>query len=348
MEKTYLSKLAELKAVADALPRTPMMARARISALTLLNMRYDQIMLDRALGRHPYELTAGFVDDAVAQLRGWAQTAAIEAPGTAMPAPAPEPQEERHQELFQHLWTRFSIDEYKERIQRFEHRLDVNDLAPLLRGRRCIDFGCGHGNFDHALLNRGAAFALGLDFGEESILYAERVRDALGVDAARLAFKTATVYETGEPSESYDFALQNGVFHHLDDEDAAYREVCRVLKPGGWFWIFTDGAGSISCDLWDASREILADIHPAFISHHLEHLNISVGKRLHMGDSFTAKYRRTTWEAFTQRLAGMGFGNFRRLMGGFDTDRDLDIIAADRYGAEKFGTGSLRVLCQKL
>jgi hypothetical protein len=55
-------------------------------------------------------------------------------------------------------------------------------------------------------------------------------------------------------------------------------------------------------------------------------------------------YRHTTWEALTARLSKLGFGEFRRLVGGFPTDFDHDAIASDRYGAAKFGSGDLRLL----
>jgi SAM-dependent methyltransferase len=256
--------------------------------------------------------------------------------------------ESMHQELFQRLWTQFNPDDYRERIARYEHRLSVNGLDRAFAGLRGIDFGCGHGNFAHAFVRKGAAYVLGLDYGEDSIRFATAARDHLGIGEDRIAFKVGSVYETNEPTSSFDFAVQNGVFHHLDDENRAYREVHRVLKPDGLFWVYTDGAGAITHDLWDASRQILTDIPTAFILEQLKALNVSTGKRYHLGDGLNAVYRHTTWDELTTRLGQLGFGNFRRLVGGFATDFDHDVIAADRFGAEKFGSGDLRLICQKL
>jgi len=80
----------------------------------------------------------------------------------------------------------------------------------------------------------------------------------------------------------------------------------------------------------------------------LEYLNIEVGKRYHLGDGLNAIYRHTTYEQLTKRLSSFGFGNFRRLVGGFPTDFDHDVIAEDKYGNEKFGSGDIRVMAQKL
>ena len=347
MEKTYLPKLAQLAEIATAMPRTRMMATAKIGALVVLNMRYEKIQLDRSLPEHPYRLVEGLVDDAMVALKGWHDVGFIESLDPALAAQNSNSMETMHQDLFQRLWTQFDANEYQERIARYEHRLSVNRLDRLFSGMRGIDFGCGHGNFAHAFVRNGATFVLGIDYGADSIRFATAARDRLGVGADRIAFRQASVYDTGEPSAAYDFAVQNGVFHHLDDEDRAYREVHRALKPGGLFWIYTDGAGAISHDLWDASRRILTDVPAAFVVEQLKALNLSTGKRYHLGDGLNAIYRHTTWEELTARLGRLGFGEFRRLVGGFPTDFDHDVIAADRYGAAKFGSGDLRLLCRK-
>ena len=250
-----------------------------------------------------------------------------------------------HHDLFQMLWTKFDIDGYQERIKRFEHRLRVNGLeGDVLKGKRVIDFGCGHGNFDHSFLNCGAAFVQGIDYGEESIAYARAAKEELGIQDDRLLFKVASAYDTGEQDDSYDIAVQNGVFHHLDDEDSAYRELHRVLKPGGTCWFYTDGEGGISYDLWDASRRALTNVPSSLISETTAFLGVNEGKQYHIGDGLNAIYRHTSWEEITQRLTKIGFGNFKRLIGGFETDMDLDVIERDRWGREKFGEGDIRIL----
>ena len=314
-----------------------------------MNMRWEALMLDHELADHPWPLVKQHVLDAQSELRAWAQSAYIADPegeevGVERPA-----MEERHHDLFQALWQNFDAAEYEDRIARYTHRLEINGIgADLLSGKRGIDFGCGHGNFAHALLRGGAAYVLGIDYGQESIRYAEAARDRLGVGSERLAFRVESVYEVAEPDESFDFALQNGVFHHLDDEDRAYREAHRVLKPGGWFWAYTDGEGGVSYDLWDAAVHVLRDVPPAFVMECVDFLGVETGKRYHLGDGLNATYRHTSWEEITTRLEGLGFGEFRRLDGGFPTDFDPGVIDADPFGREKYGEGDIRLLARKL
>jgi hypothetical protein len=75
-------------------------------------------------------------------------------------------------------------------------------------------------------------------------------------------------------------------------------------------------------------------------------MNIRRNKIVHLMDGMSATYAHTNWEKMTKRLADLGFGNFKRLTGGCDTDFDLDRIEKDPYGREKFGEGDLRILCR--
>ncbi len=346
MKKSYLPTLNRLKRIANSMPDTPLLAAAKVEAMVLVNMRYEKVMVNRRLKIHPYLLTKRILTEAIAYLTAWRDAAFIEAPSESVKFTARKT-EVKHHDLFQKLWVKFSSDDYNERINRYTHRLRVNGLnRGFLKGKDCIDFGCGHGNFGHALLRAGAKSVYGIDFGKESVACAIAARNRLGVPPERMEFEHGTVYAVPRADNSFDFAIQNGVFHHLEDEDKAVKEVRRVLKPGGWFWIYTDGSGAVSHDLWDASVQILRNIPEDFILTRLDGLNLQVGKRYHLGDRLKAPYRHTTWKRITARLARFGFGNFRQLTGGFPTDFDLDAIQADRFSKEKFGEGDLRLLAQ--
>ena len=57
----------------------------------------------------------------------------------------------------------------------------------------------------------------------------------------------------------YDFAIQNGVFHHLDNEDKAYREIYSVMKKSAYL-SNTDGGGGLRDLITDMSQRILRNI----------------------------------------------------------------------------------------
>ncbi|MDX6650815.1 MAG: hypothetical protein QOJ97_2766 [Solirubrobacteraceae bacterium] len=346
--RPYVDELEELKAYAEKLPKTRLMAVAKITVMAVLNMRWERIMVDRQFPRNPLDEARALIGDARQALKAWEAAAYIADLDRALTRPS-EQMEERHHDLFQALWVSFDESDYEARIDRYVHRLKINDLAgDFLQGSRIIDCGCGHGNFLQACLRQGAASGLGIDYGQDSVRYASAARDRLGVPPERLEFRVESVYDIREPDGSFDIAIQNGVFHHLDDEDTAYREVHRVLRPGGWFWIYTDGSGAVSHDLWDAAVFVLRDVPAELVIETLDFLGVETNKRYHLGDGLNAVYRHTTYEDFLERLAGYGFGNPRRLIGGFPTDFDHDVIEADPWGVEKFGSGDIRVVVQKL
>ena len=339
--------LRALEELAGSIPDTRMMAVGKVTALAVMNMRWERVMLDDAFDQHPYPIARQLIADARAQIAAWAGARFIEGEGAPVVRPSEE-MEERHHDLFQHLWVNFSEDDYNDRIALYVHRLRINDLhGEFLRGKRVIDFGCGHGNFLHAFLAEGAESGVGIDYGEESISYASAARDRLGVPEDKLAFRVASVYDSGEPDESFDLAVQNGVFHHLDDEDAAYRELHRVLKTGGQAWFYTDGAGGVSYYLWDASVRMLLGVPHQVVTEVLDFLGVETNKRYHLGDGLNAVYRHTTYEDFLERLEGYGFGHFRRLQGGAPYDLDGPRLEAP-YAREKLGSGDIRILAQKL
>lgn len=253
--------------------------------------------------------------------------------------------EEHHQELFQSLWVKYGEQDYLDRIQQYVNRISLNDLESVVLGARCIDFGSGHGNFAHALIQCGAVSVVGIDYGKGNIEYAERATRRLGV--GQVSFKCASVYATDEPSGAYDFAVQNGVFHHLDDEVRAYTEVHRVLRSGGHFWVYTDGSDSIQGDLQDAAARVVGAFPISEVNASLDVMGLSVGKRYHLGDSLQATYRHTTPESLIEFLGEVGFGFVRRLSGGAATDSDGSVLSLDRWAVEKFGTGDIRMLFVK-
>ncbi len=350
MEKTYLKDLNELKSFSLSIPNTPLMAIGKINSLVMLNMRYEsKIMINRKLQEHPYGLTARLIQDSLAYLKAWHEISFIENNESDLLVRFEKIKDEIHQKLFQELWTKFSHDDYEQRIQRYLHRLKINDLGEnFLTGKSVIDFGCGHGNFAHALHRLGAAYVHGVDFGEKSIQFALEMRKLFDIQNDKIHFSLGSIYQVDQPNEKYDFAIQNGVFHHVEKEDKAISEIHRVLKKGGHLWYYTDPSGGISNDLWDYSVAMLKDIPFSFTIKHLESLNIETGKKYHLGDGLNAIYRHYTWDEITNKLAQFGFGNFRRLKGGFETDSDPDVIEKDRYGSEKFGSGDLRIFAEKL
>jgi SAM-dependent methyltransferase len=89
--------------------------------------------------------------------------------------------------------------------------------------RRILDVGCGTGT----MLTYLQAFgdAEGVDIDEEAIGYCRE----RGLQSVQLGEATKLPY----PDDSFDLVTILDVVEHLDDDVAAFREMRRVLRPGG-------------------------------------------------------------------------------------------------------------------
>ncbi|MCG6553489.1 MAG: class I SAM-dependent methyltransferase [Candidatus Magnetominusculus sp. LBB02] len=344
MQKIYMDALNKLKSNMDKTGNSNYVSYAKVVTLAVMNMRYEKIAFNKKLNDHPYVLTKNIIEDALNMFNAMSDSSFIESGKTIEKTKSRE-KELKHQLLFNEMWNRYNREEFEGYVDRYVYRININNLSDLIKDKDCIDLGCGNGVFCFALLKCGAKHAVGIDFGENSILFAQEVAKEKSLQQ-RSNFVTTSVYNTTLETDSFDFAVQNGVFHHLDDYEKAIVEAKRILRTGGWFWYYTDGEGGISYDLWDTSVEILRDVPGDFIQKILEAMSISRNKIVHLTDGLSATYAHTSWDAITSVLSKHGFGNFKRLTGGFDTDFDLDKIQSDPYGKEKFGEGDLRILCQ--
>ena len=253
--------------------------------------------------------------------------------------------EKSHQELFQKLWTNNTFKEYvSDRIGRYRKRIKINNLKKLIKGKSIIDFGCGHGNFLVAAAMEGCSFGYGIDYGKESINFSNKVKNKLKL-GNKLKFKIGSVYSTKLKSNSFDIAIQNGVFHHLDAPTKAYKELYRVLKKRICLF-YTDGGGGIRDIIGDMSQNILKNININFKINKIRSLNLSYSKQYHMSDNTNAKYEHYDYKTYIKFLKKLGFHNFTQLNGGMDTDFDKP-FRKDKYFELKFGSGDLRILCQK-
>jgi ubiquinone/menaquinone biosynthesis C-methylase UbiE len=339
-------KLKGLEERLRGLPDTPFGRRAKVYTLLLLNMRYEKVHLDSGLTRHPYDLVSEMIDQSHVVVEAFISIADIEDETEGAGFDEHRDQEQKHKDFFNVIWDKYDDRRFKEYIHRYLHRIEINELKPVVAGKRCIDFGCGNGAFCFALLEAGAASVAGIDFGEHNISFANRVGELRNLDD-QAEFKVASVYNTGYSDGEFDFAVQNGVFHHLNEPARAYAEVYRVLKPGGGFWCYVNGEGSLAGELFDMAVRVTENIASDELYAILGELNIRTGKKAYLTDAFKATYAFTTYEALTNQLSNIGFGDFKRLVGGFPEDYDHDRIEQDPYGAEKFGEGNLRILGYK-
>jgi ubiquinone/menaquinone biosynthesis C-methylase UbiE len=107
------------------------------------------------------------------------------------------------------------------------------DLAGIKPGECVIDFGSGAGmdTFIAALKTGNNGSVVGIDMTEEQLVKAKQLKDNSGFSQVRYL----EGYLENVPSEdmSFDVVISNGVINLAPEKDKVFKEMARVLKPGG-------------------------------------------------------------------------------------------------------------------
>lgn len=99
-------------------------------------------------------------------------------------------------------------------------------LRNFRSGEVCLDIGCGWGNNLRFLLAEGFD-AYGIDFAGSAV---EGIKGEFGERV-----RCESIKATSWPDNCFDFAIDRSSIQHnkLSDLPAIYKEVHRILKPGG-------------------------------------------------------------------------------------------------------------------
>ena len=107
------------------------------------------------------------------------------------------------------------------------------NLGPINEGERVLDVGCGAG-FDAliAAMKVGpGGHVIGIDMTPEMLEKARRNAASQGI--RNVEFREGLAEDLPVEDESVDVVISNGVINICPDKEAVYRELYRVLKPGG-------------------------------------------------------------------------------------------------------------------
>ena len=342
----YKKNITSTNKIIKLLPKTQFNYKFLINELIFLNLKVETMLFDRSSKqKNPTTIFQNLLLSLITRIKDQLKFKDFDSKKNTKSNIFVR--ESTHKDLFAKLWTNFTFNEYeKERLGRYNKRLKINNLKKFIEDKKIIDFGCGHGNFLISCLGFGAKECVGIDYGKNAIQYAKNITYKLKLQK-KIKFYCRSVYDSKLKSNYYDFAIQNGVFHHIDNEIKAYKEMHKVLKKGGYCWIYTDGGGGIRDIAWDMSQNILKNIDKNFIIENIRSKGLTTNKEYHLGDGLNALYRHTTLEIIKKKLFKIGFEFVRQLKGGFSTDFDKPFYK-DKYFEEKFGSGDLRLLFRKI
>jgi len=137
--------------------------------------------------------------------------------------------------------------------------------AAVTREDRVLDLGCGIGNILIALAERIDFVhpAAGVDVSPDLIRIGQEEIARAGLQD-RISLQVAPATRLPFEDGAFDVVLTSHVLKHLDDETllASFREVARVLRPGGRFLLWEVDKSPRSALLFSSAR--LTGLPPPF------------------------------------------------------------------------------------
>jgi len=161
-----------------------------------------------------------------------------------------EHQDEYHDamiDMLELIWGQgFLIPAGPENVRRIVAGLDLAD-------KRVLDIGSGIGGPALILAGEKGARVVGIDLEAPLVARAQAYAEAAGL-AGRVEFRRVTPGPLRFDDETFDIVYSSGVFTQVDDKLAMFKEVHRVLRPGGvltcYDWMKSDEPYSAEMLYW--------------------------------------------------------------------------------------------------
>ena len=247
-------------------------------------------------------------------------------------------------ESFNYMWPKTTRgNDYKNSLKMVKPRVDqfISLIDRTFKPLSILDSGCGPGRYLDCLssIYPDATFH-GLDQGKD-ILKSNRDR----FDPSRFQFHSGHVNKLPFDDNAMDLVLSVGVLHHVKDPiEQTIKEHLRVVKPGGYFFVFIVGGDGLEMSMWSFLREIMRPV-PKEIAHQ-KFADYFVAERVQgLLDHCYGEYFLTNRDMFESLLAK--YGEFQKVPGISGADVTKESMSWDSFFDERYGEGHLRYLIKK-
>ena len=212
--------------------------------------------------------------------------------------------------LFGELWKDLSSEQFRDSVELFTKRAIANNFdLDWLKGKTCLDAGCGSGRYSVALAIHGAAKITAVDVSSTGLETARNNAQEFN----QIQFQQASVLNLPFPDQSFDLVWCAGVLMITSDFDKGLSELTRVLKPNGKLFLLVYGAGGLRWKVIKAARPIVADLGQTFIDRAIQQSGLPANNRKnYMDDLFVPVQELTRFTELNQKLIDLGYSNIDR------------------------------------
>ncbi|MDA7719796.1 methyltransferase domain-containing protein [Alphaproteobacteria bacterium] len=232
--------------------------------------------------------------------------------------------------LFENAWTQYTEKTFDHSLELVTSRLTSSGFDEnYFAGKTCFDGGCGTGRLSIAMSLLGADKVIGADVGKQSLDFMQVHAKRHGATISSLQCDITSLDFLTDPS--FDFVASYGVLHHTEKMRDGLREHMRILKSGGYLWLYLYGAGGVYWSLYDKFRTLMRCYSPEEISATLRFLGIREGLIYTFLDNFLAPRSYLSKEEVIS-IIGEGGGAFIRGAKGNNTVDDYDMQTNSKYG----------------
>lgn len=251
-------------------------------------------------------------------------------------------------------------DHYGNLFKAFDDEHYFEEAASLLRTRLTrngidldpvcnwdvLDAGCGGGRYSAAWATLGAKSVTGIDFSEIGI---QTARERTATRFSNVKFEIGDALAIPFPDNSFDCSFSNGVLHHTRDWKKGIHEMVRVLKPGGFGWLYLiENPGGYFWDIIEILRVLMGPIDKSLAQAGMRILGIPANRIFYILDHIMVPINiRLTEQEIETCLDEAGAKDIRKLRRGTDFDRVEQLYLKVPYAEMKYGIGEQRYVFSK-
>jgi ubiquinone/menaquinone biosynthesis C-methylase UbiE len=213
-------------------------------------------------------------------------------------------------QLFSDLWGPYDIQLFEESVQLFFRRLRLAGFdTGWIRGKTCLDAGCGGGRNSLAMARLGAKEVIGIDVGERGLADARRRSEGI----QNLRFEHSSILDIPFKDETFDLVWCAGVLMITADEGRALDELTRVTKKGGYLYLLVYATEGMRWPLIQWLRPLADQIGKAVIERAVGLAGLPANKRrTFLDDLFCPRLDFYNWDRLNRMLESRGFRHIQR------------------------------------